>query len=493
MRFGSEAIFQAGFPIEVANTFAGDIFVLTPDPELKAISIAIRAGQRPNTDMGFEVSPKPMAVKTKTCSDAQGIPLLSGFIPRDQETFGREHSKPTPDKGFMFVEMNTRLQDILIEAQKNNYKMWMEGNKLNFQAIKSEPKEKQKIVFSIDLTKSKEAVKLENETEENILPRYKKSDSLKKPEGWDEKIHGNFEEQVKKLFPVSYQKPNENAKPLELLATPDGRPITGDADILWITMPTKMIEMAKKKYNPTDAKQLEELLTEYIKLKVAFTGTQLSPGQLYDELKAVEQFARTSGIITPYELLFAKVANDEMERTIPHFKNLFQHGPEIYNPGEPSPLDSSMLHFYKGMAVLTESEDELVDFVMQKGYLEEHYIRIHPGWNMEKWWPVIAKQEKLGHPISDETLKNYNDYKKQHANEIKSYEKKPLSSTALFLQELRLDTIQYSDMVKPPPLDSIIAPEEKSMIEKVVKEATQEQKDIKRETQEESHTIKKRV
>ena len=123
-----EALKKSGFPLDIPEMFASTVFTFTKDPNYQGVSIAIRAGQPPNLDKGFAVSPKPMAMKTKTCNDAQGIPVLSGFIAEDQNKLGREHSKPIPKEGFTFVQLQTRLQDILLEEKKGNYEVWFDDN-----------------------------------------------------------------------------------------------------------------------------------------------------------------------------------------------------------------------------------------------------------------------------------------------------------------------------------------------------------------------------
>lgn len=410
MKFGMDAIKAADFPHEFAAVAMQKSF------DFK-VSLALRAGQPPNTNKGFPISPKPMSMKTKTSSDAQGVPLVAGFIPWDQATFGRPNSDPIhPEKGFVQVTLPTTLDEILRDAQKGAYEITQVGDRLEFKAIKAEDEKKRNLTFSINLKEGENPHQDLKKSITEMRPWHAQS-NLDPPSFWDENKWGSFDEQVGKLFPVSYKKPDGDFEPLHVAATlADGKIVTGDADKLWDAIPIDFIRNHEghfsNTYNAATIDGLEKLMEAYFDLSAELTGTEeIDVSEISSIVESnIDTFAVTAGIITPFELLLAKVVNDEFAKTAPFFNTLFQHGPETNNPGNPSPLDGNMLHFHKGLAVLTETEDELVEFVMQPGYLDEHYIPIHKGWDMQKWSAVIARQIELGHPIKEETMKAYQQY-----------------------------------------------------------------------------------
>lgn len=410
MKFGMDAIIAVDFPHEfIALT-------MLKSYELD-ISLAIRSGQPPNTFKGFEVSPKPITMKTKTCSFDQHIHFLAGFIPWDQQIFGRENNPPIPKNDFKPVQLYVRLHEILADAKNGEYTdLTVKNNYLEFRTPCTDTDVKKNMVFSLDLTKRKPALKLDNVSSSNLTPCHAKSE-IKKPSFWPDDLL-DFESALADLFPISYRLCETNPVPLYVAATLDNKPITSDADILWIGIPNEIATATDhKQYNVTNTDELRALLLHYLSL-----CSRLAVSKTSSLLKHIASFAKTAGVITPFELLTEKVINDECAKNFPHFYNLFQHGPETNNPGKPSSLDSKILHFFRGIPVLTENEDELIKLVLQDGFLEKYYIRIHPGWNMEKWSPVIKRQIELNQTINPATLDSYNQYQ-----ECKQMDKKDLS------------------------------------------------------------------
>lgn len=119
-----------------------------------------------------------------------------------------------------------------------------------------------------------------------------------------------------------------------------------------------------------------------------------------------------AGCITPFEFLQARLINVEYANPNslygaqtrpgtenpyfdPNIQNLIQHGAENRTPYAPVALEGKILHFYKGLIVLTEGEDQLINFMMSGNYLKNNLIDIHYGWQMSKWAPVLEKQAKL--------------------------------------------------------------------------------------------------
>lgn len=398
MKFGKEAIIAANFPHEFVAV------AMLKSHELN-ISLAIRSGQPPNTCKGFPVSPKPMAIKTKTCSYEQHVRFLAGFIAWNQFIFGQKKSCPIPENGFKPVQLYVSLREIIADARNGEYDGFtLKNNCLEFKAPFSDTDTKKNITFSLDLSKRRKSLELDNKTVKMLTP-WVKNPTIEKPKCWNDSL-GNFDELINDLYPISYCLQGGYFLPVQVAATLDGKPITGDADILWIGIPVKLADASDhKQYNVTNSLELKALLFNFL-----FLCKRIKVDELASLLDHIESFAKTAGVITPYELLTEKLINDEFAKSCSHFFNLLQHGPETNNPGKPSSLDGKILHFYHGLPVLTENEDELIQLVTQKGFLEKYYIRIHPGWNMEKWSPVIKRQIELNQHVNPDTLVSYRAY-----------------------------------------------------------------------------------
>lgn len=447
MKFGMEAIKNSGFPHEFASVAMAKSFELE-------VSLALRAGQAPNVDKGFEISPKPMLVKTKTSSTSQGVPLVGGFIPRDQETFGRSGSKPIPeyDNNISYKQLPVTLQEILKDAEKGIYELSLEGNDLIFRAKNADSQEKRDIKFSIDLSQSG-TDQVTSKNEANLLNPWKDTNPPAKPTFWDDNKFGNFHDKLEKLFLVYMEKPQQNKEPLEVTAF-KGNIVSGDADKLWVAIPEAYAGgLNSQIYNMSNMEDQANLIATYISLKYEVTNVPTQMDAL-DELflELGNDFTQTAGAISPYEFLMAKVINEGMHENAPSINNLIQHGPETNNPGEPSSLNDNILHFYKGLAVLTESERELVDFVMQDDYLNKHFINVHKGWKMDLWAPVVAKQLELKQPVSPETLASYQNYMQE--NNKASFQKSTpsLSTGSIFrlFRDLKISEVKYKPVANLP-------------------------------------------
>ena len=136
-----------------------------------------------------------------------------------------------------------------------------------------------------------------------------------------------------------------------------------------------------------------------------------------------------AGVITPYELLRNMLANYWHNKdNIGYFENPFQHGAEnrspIIDPKIKPDAGGPRLHIYQGQFIYTENEDQRVKLFLIDGFLDNNFIHIHPLANMEKWYPVIAKQISLnqGRLILPETMKAYSKYcksKEQSDNRLR--------------------------------------------------------------------------
>lgn len=407
MKTGKDAVIAADFPLEFAAGAAQKSFALKS-------CLSIRAGQPPNMGKPFGVSPKPISIKTKTTSSSQGLPLLAGFIPIDQATFGRPHSKDLP-ANCESAQLKMTLKELMNDVAAGKYELTaLQDGKLEFKS-KLPNKENyddphidnNDITFRIDLLAAGNSPLLLDDREK--LRPWHQSANVNQPDFWSDAL-GKFDPES--ICDVEYKLPNQDFAPLELAAI-DGKPVTGDADMLSIAVP---LDMERKghgtMYNASEPSQRAALLVDFVMLMEDLNETKYTIDQI-EAIKAnVNDFVKNTGIITSYQLLTALSVNDAFANESPIFSLLFQHGPETNNPGPPSNLDGDMLHFYKGLPVLTQSENELVSFVMQPGFLEDHFYPVHPGWDMTKWAHVIERQLDLGQMdlINPKTLEAYNQH-----------------------------------------------------------------------------------
>jgi hypothetical protein len=297
-------------------------------------------------------------------------------------------------------------------------------------------------------------------------------------------------------FPIYYDTGTSEDTPLPLMVlaaadpiTKNMHPITGDWDFLVMGHPHNLPDYAyrvfhtfpKKSTSPkgekaakkTACKNIAELDSQtnalFKHLKKIAAGKKEKDRDLlekyllsvkYDNIFRKDAL-NSAGSITPFEFLQALMINHAYQQKNIHLYgkkdvtkssfdaniiNLVQHGAENRSPYKPSPIDGKMLHFYQGMTILTRNEDELITFYLSGDYLKNTRIDVHPGWNMNKWAPVIEKQKSIGQSIPAETLKVYENY--QHMKKI--------SQEDIFLvpnQQRLYEAISYNQE-KYQPIDS---------------------------------------
>lgn len=376
--------------------------------EQHKLAPAIRIGTPPRTFAGFKVQPKPAGLYTKTCHPDQGIPFLVGFIPLDQETFGREKSAPIPKAGFTTQTLNLSLRELL--KDRDQYEFKQEGPILIFSAKNADSQAKKKLKFQINL--------LAGKTPDDS---YQDSSHIYRKPGWWQGTNDSFLTALDKLYEVKVESA-KGAEDLKVIAK-DGKIITGDVDLLWVAVPTELMTKYKRDItqkhlfeplNSAEPSELEKLVQNFIVLKSDITQEKLHSEEMSNLAKELDVAANNAGIITPLELIFVKLINEQLSERKILYKNLnlFQHGPETNNPGEISSLEGTILHFYKNQIVLTEGENDLIDFILQNDYLKEYFVKVHPNWSMEKWAPVIERQ--IAHQQDDfidpNTLAKYQEH-----------------------------------------------------------------------------------
>jgi hypothetical protein len=284
--------------------------------------------------------------------------------------------------------------------------------------------------------------------------------NVKKPDGLDKATFNQCLNLINDDFTIHYKSAtSEKIKPLRVFSakSPDTNeqlPITGDWDFLVLGHPPtglpdyayEVLHTFPRKTNiPIEAeiarteasdnrKQLEDRTRELFE-HLKQTALAKEPGQLdlFDQYLSSVKFdailskkaLNSAGSITPFEFLQVLMLNHAYQRKNisiygekgetdlsfdANIINLIQHGAENRSPYKPSDLDGKMLHFYQGASILTRNENELIKFYLLSDYLKNTRIDVHPGWAMDKWAPVIEKQQQLGQPIPSETLAVYTAY-----------------------------------------------------------------------------------
>ncbi len=299
-------------------------------------------------------------------------------------------------------------------------------------------------LLSIDLSDIARSVKQHVQIKfENVTVDEKNGEP--KPDWWDENKWGTFSEVSSSYYVAqskeAWQEDYEDI-PIYGVKTKEGvLPITGDQDLLWMTMP---VEIQKKLAEINDVINtfavdgVDKMIDARDRLHRA-----LFPKDAHLPHLEAASIARV-GCMRPYESFISDKVNALVANEIDHLRDLFQHGAENRNPGALSLIDAPMVHVWNGELYMTETEEDLIDFTMQDGYLKDNILDIHPQWNMAKWAPVVAKQITLGHPIAKEVEENFNKF-------IASYEIKPRDNTQHWkaVAQIQIEQgIHVSDAVK---------------------------------------------
>lgn len=426
---GLDAIIHSGFPHRLIA------YCVTEAEKLNA-AIAVRVGQEPKiADPICKNFPyaifKPMELKTKTCQYEQGIPMLAGYIAKNQAVFGRKDSVSIPSE-FGEIQLYVSLQEIFKDANKDYYEVIAFTPSTLILRVPKATGHKD-LQLCINLNQGQPILNLAEKSKPHFYP-WKIETHFKQPVCWTAD-YPHFHECATCLFPVTYKCSDEaEFAPLYIVAN-NGHPITGDADLLWAVMknisdeqiikyqdeikenklnhlpiPTSLAWAAlprevknkfNKKFNTKEPQELSHLLNHYSEMLM-----QLN--LISDVLLNITDFAKSAGIISAYELLITKLINEEVNKDLQNYTNLIQHGPEINNPGKPSSLDDTTLIIIDGKPILTYSELQLVELLVSIKFFKDYYVPVHPKWDMSLWGKVIEKQLLLNQEVHPETLVNYN-------------------------------------------------------------------------------------
>ncbi len=437
---GDKAIASAGFPVD----FMAAVHKVA---DLTGAAISFRAGQPPNTDKGYDVTYKPMAVKTKTFGGNQGIPMLAGFIPMDQDRFGRSGSSPLPKEDFGSSQLKVTLLELVSDAQKGLYNMHLVGNHIEF-TPKSDLIDREACanseaiansVFRINLiddTKKIQVDLLSPRTATQVHLSNKPFDEQKhatEPDFWEDRF-GDFDQLLGTHFLVEDKKRDEQEFKKTMLL--GASPLTGDADGFSFAPPLdySLAEQTayEKQYDINKPKDVGEFLAEFVSLLDKYKPGSSSELGL-DKLKTVKDFSalfrkttdqkiKITGLTTPFEACIAHLINVEMQSSprakaaaMGQLAQIILHGPETNNPGKPSSLDGDIIHVFPretnqhiNRVVLTRNEQQLVDLVKNE-YVGKFQMKIHPKWDKSMWDDVtkLSNPDKISYGTPEVIRKKF--------------------------------------------------------------------------------------
>jgi hypothetical protein len=392
------------------------------------IAFALRASS-PMQRYLMPAAPKPVSVKAKTgnWSFTKGIITVDPLLGKTEKVEGKwqliprtAHDFPKKNSGILSdVIHRLSLQEILSSLNSGEYTLIGTEQDINDSGtLILKPKFRfpasSNYVFRINFNEKKSRL------QKQLIMDFSKMlinvpSREAQPSWWNEKW-GVFEKCLDNYYPAQYMNDDETEfKDIVVYGINDGSgkvlPITGDQDLLWISIPSskheKLLKDFEEVFNTFEREGLENLYLARIALHIRLGGKP------EDAEEAIHDYSLAGmGCITAYESYVIDEVNTAFDNCgVKHLRNLIQHAAENHTPSEPSPLDANMIHIWRGKISMTHNENEMIQYVMQKDYPNENIFSIHPKWDMNKWAPVINLQLSLNQPVPVETLEEYKKYR----------------------------------------------------------------------------------
>jgi hypothetical protein len=376
-------------------------------------------------------APKPSSVKAKTGNWGFNLGIISvdPDLGKTEKMDGKwqlikrsDEDLPPPESGILHeVVHKLSLQEVLAGLTLGDFDPIGTGDDIKDSgSILLKPKYKfpdgSDVIFRINLNEEASRTAKQCPIDYSkflVSPPLKE----KQPHWWDIKW-GNFDSCLDTYYPAQYKHASDlEFKDILIYGINDGSgkilPITGDQDLLWISIPFKQHENILKDFEEVIDTQkvggVEKLYSERVALHLKLGGDPADAQQSIHN-----QSLAGMGCVTPYESYVIDEINHSFTGCgIKHLRNLIQHAAENHNPNKISPLDANMVHVWRGKISMTHNENEIIDYVLQKDYPIENIINIHPRWDMSKWSKVIAMQLALNQPIPVDTMSTYKLYRKK--------------------------------------------------------------------------------
>jgi hypothetical protein len=396
------------------------------------IAFALRASS-PVQRYLMPAAPKPASVKAKTgnWSFTKGIITIDPSLGKTEKVEGKwqliprtSHDFPKKNSGILSDTIHRlSLQEILSSLNSGEYSLvGTEQDIHDSGTLVLKPKFRfpasSHYVFRINFNEQKSRLEKQYPIDfSKILINI----PLKEPQPiwWNEKW-GDFEKCLDNYYPAQYMNDDDTEfKDIMVYGINDGSgkvlPITGDQDLLWISIPSskhdKLLKDFEEVFNTFDRDGLEKLYLARVALHIRLGG---KPEETDDAIH--NSSLAGMGCITAYESYVIDEVNTAFDNNsgVHHLRNLIQHAAENHSPAEPSPMDANMIHIWRGKISMTHNENEMIQYVMQKDYPNENIFSIHHKWDMTKWGPVINLQLSLNQPVPADTLEEYKKYRTVH-------------------------------------------------------------------------------
>jgi hypothetical protein len=396
------------------------------------VAFAIRATS-PFQRYLMPAAPKPSSVKAKTgnWSFTKGVISVDPALGKTEKIDGKwqliprtSHDFPKKNSGILSeVIHRLSLQEVLYSLNSGEYTLVGTENDIHesgFLVVKAKFKfpYDTEIVFRINFNEKKSRLEKQfpiDVTKLLIDIPVKES----QPKWWNESW-GKFTLCLDNYYPAQYMSANDSDfKDILAYGVNDGTgqvlPITGDQDLLWISVPSnkhdQLLKDFEEVFNSFDENDLAKLYKARIDLHIRMGGKP------EDAVEAIHNHSLAGlGNVTAYESYVIDEVNTAFDTCgIRHLRKLIQHAAENHTPEIPGHLDANMIHVWRGKISMTHNENEIIKFVMQQDYPNENIVNVHPGWDMAKWYTVIDTQIHLKQPVPAATLEEY----KKHRGKVK--------------------------------------------------------------------------
>jgi len=415
-------------------------------------SVSLRAGQPPNLGKGYEVSPKPMAIKTKTCTTDQGIRHNRGRVLVDQATFGRGKDNASSDE-LEHLQKKLRDDGKPEEAEKIGQRQLRENIREIEEGIRrgeykvGDPEfkmidgKKHRIIYAVLNDEQQHEFgkqpKPEPESESEL-----KSDKLEPySKEWRNQIAYAYEydpeAKLDDLVGIKYCLPGEEEFKDQMVITYEGHEVTGDADMFAVALPVEDMDALcrickdekgnlgniHQAFDTSDEWQLRRLTVLYLLIKQYMESGKV-PDKISPDVISVDDMfkvmnlpaVQSAGIITPHALYVMLLGDRQLEATYeekaPGCAKMLRHGAENHNPGNLADLSGkvNLIHEFEGQFYISTNERALRDFYLDKYIPAGKFVHVHPGWSEDVWRPVIEKEieKHMEHFIDPVVFKKYN-------------------------------------------------------------------------------------
>jgi hypothetical protein len=394
------------------------------------VAFALRANS-PTPRYLMPAAPKPSSVKAKTGNwgFTKGVIAVDPELGKIEKLHGKwflikrsPGELPKKESGILQELVHTlSLQEVLAALNGGEFRIIgteqdiQDSGYLVLQPENHFPDESD-IIFSINFNEKKSRIEKQCKIDfAKMLAKLPAKES--KPLWWKDEW-GKFEEALDNYYPALYKHANDTVFH-DILAygiadeTNKVLPVTGDQDLLWISVPSSKQEIFKDfetVINTFEDGGIEKLYGERIALYLKLGG---KPD---DAEKSIRNGSIAGlGSVTPFESYIIDEVNLAFSCCgVRHLRDLIQHAADNHNPDHPSPLDAIMLHVWRGRISLTRNENDIIHYVMQPGYPNENIIDVHPKWDMTKWSTVINMQIALKQPIPLNTLQAFRQFRNKN-------------------------------------------------------------------------------